>query len=74
MKKVKIIFDSWFDELFDELSWDQVCQEQEKHDKAAYLAISLFPKEKDWKFVQKWLFRKPNKFFDFFCLPNQNES
>ena len=43
MTNSKYIFDSWFDELFDELSWDFVCKEQENHDKAAYLAISFFP-------------------------------
>ena len=40
MKDSKYIFDSWFDELF----WDFVCKEQENHDKAAYLAISFFPR------------------------------
>ena len=74
MKKSKYIFDSWFDELFDELSWDQVCKEQENYNKAVDLAISFFPSERDFEFAQKWIFHKPNKFFDFFCLPNQNES
>ena len=64
-ERLKYIFDSWFDELFDELSWDFVCKEQENHDKAAYLAISFFPQEGDYQFAKKWLFRKPNKFFDF---------
>ena len=43
MTNSKYIFDSWFDELFDELSWDFVCKEQENHDKAVYLAMSFFP-------------------------------
>ena len=66
MTNSKYIFDSWFDEL----SWDFVCKEQENHDKAAYLAISFFPQEKNLQFAEKWLFRKPNKFFEFFYLPN----
>ena len=40
MKDSKYIFDSWFDELFDELSWDFVCEEQNNYDKAVYLAMT----------------------------------
>ena len=65
MTNSKYIFDSWFDELYEDLFWDFVCKEQENHDKAAYLAISFFPQEGDYQFAKKWLFRKPNKFFDF---------
>ena len=36
MKDSKYIFDSWFDELFDELSWDFVCKEQDNYDKAVF--------------------------------------
>ena len=46
-------------------AWEQACKEQDNYDKAAYLAISFFPQEGDYQFAKKWLFRKPNKFFDF---------
>ena len=75
MTNSKYIFDSWFDELFDELSWDFVCKEQENHDKAAYLAISFFPQEGDYQFAKKWIFGRPKPFCDFiFSLCIKNES
>ena len=43
MKDSKYIFDSWFNDLYEDLAWEQACKEQENHDKAAYLAISFFP-------------------------------
>ena len=42
MTNSKYIFDSWFDELFDELSWEQACEEQDNYDKAVDLAKSFF--------------------------------
>ena len=73
---MKELYDSWFDELFDELSWDFVCKEQENHDKAAYLAISFFPQEGDYQFAKKWILQPPKKpFCDFiFSLCIKNES
>ena len=66
MTNSKYIFDSWFDELFDELSWDFVCKEQDNYNKAVDLAKSfLSQSEEEYQFMMKWLFRKPNKFFDF---------
>ena len=44
MKDSKYIFDSWFNDLYEDLAWEQACKEQENHDKAAYLAISFFPR------------------------------
>ena len=70
MTNSKYLYDSWFDDLYEDLAWEQACEEQDNYDKAAYLAISFFPQEKDWKFAKKWLFRKPNKFFEFFSLSN----
>ena len=75
MTNSKYIFDSWFDELFDELSWDFVCKEQENHDKAAYLAISFFPQEGDYQFAKKWIFGRPKPFCDFiFSLKNESRN
>ena len=73
---MKELYDSWFDELFDELFWDFVCKEQENHDKAAYLAISFFPQEGDYQFAKKWILQPPKKpFCDFiFSLCIKNES
>ena len=75
MTNSKYIFDSWFDELFNELSWDFVCKEQENHDKAAYLAISFFPQEGDYQFAKKWIFGRPKPFCDFiFSLKNESRN
>ena len=74
-EKMKELYDSWFDELFDELSWDFVCKEQENHDKAAYLAISFFPQEGDYQFAKKWIFGRPKPFCDFiFSLKNESRN
>ena len=75
MTNSKYIFDSWFDELYEDLCWDFVCKEQENHDKAAYLAISFFPQEGDYQFAKKWIFGRPKPFCDFiFSLCIKNES
>ena len=42
MKDSKYIFDSWFDDLYEDLAWDFVCKEQDNYDKAVYLAMSFF--------------------------------
>ena len=76
MKESKYLYDSWFDELFDELFWDFVCKEQENHDKAAYLAKSfLSQSEEEYQFMMKWIFGRPKPFCDFiFSLCIKNES
>ena len=46
MTNSKYIFDSWFDELYEDLCWDFVCKEQDNYDKAVDLAMSfLTPSE-----------------------------
>ena len=73
MTNSKYIFDSWFDELFDELSWDFVCEEQDNYDKAVYLAMSfLTQSEEEDQFMMKWIGR-PKPFCDFiFSLKNES--
>ena len=69
----KYIFDSWFDELFDELSWDFVCEEQNNYDKAVDLAMTQL--EEEDQFMMKWIFGRPKPFCDFiFSLCIKNES
>ena len=64
MTNSKYIFDSWFDELFDELSWDFVCKEQDNYDKAVDLAMSfLTPSEEEDQFMMKWIFGRPKNHF-----------
>ena len=73
MTNSKYIFDSWFDELFDELSWEQACEEQDNYDKAVYLAMT--PSEEEDQFMMKWIFGRPKPFCDFiFSLCIKNES
>ena len=63
MKESKYLYDSWFDELFDELSWDFVCEEQNNYDKAVDLAMT--PSEEEYQFMMKWIFGRPKPFCDF---------
>ena len=73
MTNSKYIFDFWFDELFDELSWEQACEEQDNYDKAVYLAMT--PSEEEDQFMMKWIFGRPKPFCDFiFSLCIKNES
>ena len=76
MKESKYLYDSWFDELFDELSWEQACEEQDNYDKAVDLAMSfLTPSEEEDQFMMKWIFGRPKPFCDFiFSLCIKNES
>ena len=75
MKDSKYIFDSWFNDLYEDLAWEQACKEQENHDKAAYLAISFFPQEGDYQFAKKWIFGRPKPFCDFiFSLKNESRT
>ena len=75
-RKMKELYDSWFDELFDELSWEQACEEQDNYDKAVDLAMSfLTPSEEEDQFMMKWIFGRPKPFCDFiFSLCIKNES
>ena len=70
MTRVQIyLYDSWFDELYDDLSWDFVCKEQDNYDKAVDLAMSfLTPSEEEEKFMMKWIFGRPKPFCDFIFL------
>ena len=75
MTNSKYIFDSWFDELFDELSWDFVCKEQDNYDKAVDLAMSfLTQSEEEDQFMMKWIFGGPRKPFCDFIFSLKNES
>ena len=76
MTNSKYIFDSWFDELFDELSWDFVCKEQDNYDKPVDLAMSfLTPSEEEDQFMMKWIFGRPKPFCDFiFSLKNESRT
>ena len=76
MKESKYLYDSWFDELYEDLCWEFTCEEQENYNKAVDLAKSLSITEAEEKFLIKWIFggtRKP--FCDLiFSLCIKNES
>ena len=73
MKESKYLYDSWFDELFDELSWEQACEEQDNYDKAVDLAMT--PSEEEDQFMMKWIFGRPKPFCDFiFSLKNESRT
>ena len=36
MTNSKYIFDSWFDELYEDLCWEQACKEQDNYEKAFF--------------------------------------
>ena len=76
MKDSKYLYDSWFDELFEDLSWEQACKEQNNYNKAVDLAKSfLSQSEEDYQFMMKWIFGRPKPFCDFiFSLCIENES
>ena len=75
MTNSKYIFDSWFDELFDELSWEQACEEQDNYDKAVDLAMSfLTQSEEEDQFMMKWIFGGQRKPFCDFIFSLKNES
>ena len=75
-EKMKELYDSWFDELFDELSWDFVCKEQDNYNKAVDLAKSfLSQSEEEYQFMMKWIFGRPKPFCDFiFSLKNESRT
>ena len=75
MKESKYLYDSWFDELFDELSWEQACEEQDNYDKAVDLAMT--PSEEEYQFMMKWIFGRPKPFCDFIfslCIKNESQN
>ena len=43
MKESKKQYDTWFDELYEDLSWEFACEEQENYNKAVDLAMSFSP-------------------------------
>ena len=77
MTNSKYIFDSWFDDLYEDLCWDFVCKEQDNYNKAVDLAKSfLSQSEEEYQFMTKWILQPPKKpFCDFiFSLCIKNES
>ena len=76
MKESKYLYDSWFDELYEDLDWEFTCEEQDNYNKAADLAKSLWNKsEEEDQFMMKWIFGRPKPFCDFiFSLCIKNES
>ena len=44
MKESKYLYDSWFDDLYEDLDWEHTCEEQGNHDKAVDLVTSLLIK------------------------------
>ena len=77
MKESKYLYDSWFDDLYEDLAWEQACEEQNNYDKAVDLAMSfLTQSEEEDQFMMKWIFGGPRKpFCDFiFSLCIKNES
>ena len=70
---MKELYDSWFDDLYEDLAWEQACEEQDNYDKAVYLAMT--PSEEEYQFMMKWIFGRPKPFCDFiFSLCIKNES
>ena len=76
MKESKYFYDSWFDDLYEDLAWEQACEEQNNYDKAVDLAMSfLTQSEEEDQFMMKWIFGRPKPFCDFiFSLCIENES
>ena len=76
MTNSKYIFDSWFDDLYEDLAWDFVCKEQDNYDKAVDLAMSfLTPSEEEDQFMMKWIFGRPKPFCDFiFSLKDESRN
>ena len=76
MKESKYLYDSWFDDLYEDLAWEQACEEQDNYDKAVNLAMSfLTQSEEEDQFMMKWIFGRPKPFCDFiFSLCIKNES
>ena len=48
-------YEKWM-EMIEDLKWKQACEHEENFEKAAFLAISPFPKSGEEKrFMEKWL-------------------
>ena len=47
-------YEKWM-EMIEDLKWKQACQHQENFEKAAFLAISPFPKSGEESKFMKWL-------------------
>ena len=73
---MKELYDSWFDDLYEDLAWEQACEEQDNYDKAVDLAMSfLTPSEEEDQFMMKWIFGRPKPFCDFiFSLKNESRN
>ena len=73
---MKELYDSWFDELYEDLCWEFACKEQDNYEKAVDLAKSfLSQSEEEYQFMMKWIFDRPKPFCDFiFSLCIKNES
>ena len=73
---MKELYDSWFDELYEDLCWEFACKEQDNYNKAVDLAKSfLSQSEEECQFMMKWIFGRPKPFCDFiFSLCIKNES
>ena len=76
MKDSKYLYDSWFDDLYEDLFWEQACEEQDNYDKAVDLAMSfLTQSEEEDQFMMKWIFGRPKPFCDFiFSLKNESRN
>ena len=76
MKESKYLYDSWFDDLYEDLAWEQACEEQNNYDKAVNLAMSfLTQSEEEDQFMIKWIFGRPKPFCDFiFSLKNESRN
>ena len=76
MKESKYLYDSWFDDLYEDLAWEQACEEQNNYDKAVDLAMSfLTQSEEEDQFMMKWIFGRPKPFCDFiFSLKNESRN
>ena len=42
MKESKYLYDSWFDDLYEDLAWEQACEEQNNYDKAVDFGDEFF--------------------------------
>ena len=75
MKESKHLYDSWFEELFEDLNWEFICKEQNNYNKAVDLATSFLASEEETEFMFKWIFGRPKPFCDFiFCIKNESRN
>ena len=74
MKESKYLYDSWFDDLYEDLDWEFTCKEQENYNKAVDLVKSLSITEEERQFMMKWIFGGPGRPFCDFIFSLKNES